>query len=155
MLRHGGPHQQKDRSSIRPIAATQEVFAFGNSPGCGHHQCEAEVGRRFGQNIRRVADQHPVRGAGGHVGVVVPRRHAAHRAQFRARREQGNVDRLRTGDEHAAHALQPANQPGRRPDIVGIVGLDVEMLAQSCDCIAEDSRATRILGRVCINSLPD
>ena len=113
---------------MRPPAVAQEALAFGDAAGGRHHQREAEVGGRFSQHVRRVADQDVARGAGGDVDVVVADRHRAHRAQAGAGVEQCGVDLLVGGDEGAGLALQPRDQFGLCEHAIFLVGIDVEML---------------------------
>jgi hypothetical protein len=114
-----------------PFAPAEEPFALTDAACRGHEKREAEIGRRFSQHIGRVADKHATRRARRHIDVVVADRHAAHRFQARASVEQCRIDALAASDEDAGLALKPADELGLRPDVVGLVALDLEMLAQA------------------------
>jgi len=131
---------------LRPFAAAQEPFALADPTRGGHQQREAEVGGRLGEHARRVADRDAARGARGDVDVVVADGEAADRAQLRTRIEQRGVDRLRAGDEDAGLAVQARDHLFARPDVVGVVALDVEVLAQVRHRLREDTTADQDRG---------
>ena len=102
----------------------------------GNH---AEVSRRFGQDIGRIARQHAACGAGVEVDIVVANRHIADRPQLRAGVQQLRIDTLAGRDEGAILALQPCNQLSLAPDQIVLIGLDFEVHSQTLQHAVEDA----------------
>ena len=129
------------------------MFTLCQAPGGGHQQGKAEVGGGLGQHVRGVGGQHASSVDRGHVEVVVTDRDVGNNLQLRTCGEQRRIHPLAARGEHAHLALQALGQLLGREHMVGVVHLDIKVLAQSGDHFREhlagdeDARAACRAGR--------
>ena len=122
-----------------PLPSAQEMLRLGHAPGRGHQQRKAEVGGGFSQHIGRVAGQHACGGHGRYVKVVETHGHVGANFELRAGGQQGRINALAPSGEGALLTLEFFNELGRRPQHIGLVGGDREMLGQFLQHFREDS----------------
>ena len=114
------------------------MLALGHASGRGHQQRKAEIGGGFGQHVGRVGGLHACRGHGGHVKVVEAHGHVGHDPELGVGLQDSGIDAFAAGGQCPHFALQAAAEFGGGEDVIGLVVVDIEHLAQPGQDFRED-----------------
>src|SRR5882672_2148848 len=130
-----------------PVPRAQPALGLGDAPGRGHEQYPGGVRGGLVQHAGGIGRDDASLAARREVDVVVADRDVAHGLETRRRVEQGGVDAVAAGGEHAVLVGEaPAKLVGAPGRVVLLVVFDVESLAQLFDDVVEGGAGHENLG---------